>query len=379
MKYTFQDSTELPVQRDFIKDLQDFIKLCKEILPIEKASYLLNEKKKKSTVLVESEIKALDEFETGVSKAIQELNKNIEGMDISSVKAESIASIASISSRKKTELGKELDDNVKTTDFELDQLSTKMLSLLDSFFKESIYNSVDTYLLQQEDGSISGKQVSFAENMEYWFGLNFSETSLKVDHLYKNFSLPIWVSGGLLHREDRVKSLDLSNHRVVSIEYNENEHLEALLKDDNSEHIFRIVADGNTFMIFHNDHDITVDEELVQSMVKEDVLLLIKKMKQYFLVGVQSSALSKVLIDGKDAISENRVFDCLKIIAVKYGDLINECLVRGYNKEEITIKIEHPDETRTEKYVSKAEIFRQLSDTGSAGLELADLMNVTEK
>ncbi|WP_321416973.1 hypothetical protein [uncultured Methanomethylovorans sp.] len=378
MKYTFQDSTELPVQRDFIKDLQDFVKLCKEILPIEKASYLLNEKKRKSTLLVESEIKALDGFETGVSKAIQELNKNIEGMDLSSVKDESIASIASISSRKKTELGKELDDNVKTADFELDQLSTKMLSLMDSVFKEGIYNSVDTYLLQQEDESISGKQVSFAENMEYWFGLNFNETLLKVDHLYKNFSLPIWVSGGLLHREDRVKSLDLSNHRVVSIEYNENEHFEVLLKDDNSEHIFRIVADGNTFMIFHNDHDITVDEELVQSMVKEDVLLLIKKMKQYFLVGVQSRALLKVLIDGKDAISENRVFDCLKIIAVKYGDLINECLVRGYNKEEITIKIEHPDETRTEKYVSKTEIFRQLSDAGSAGLELADLMNVTE-
>ncbi|WP_292466593.1 hypothetical protein [Methanolobus sp.] len=379
MKYTFQDSTELPVQRDFITDLHDFTKLVKEVVPLEKASRLLNEKKKKSTVAVESKIKILDEFETGVTKMIQELDKNLEDMGLAIVKDESIASIVSISSKKKTELGKELDDNVKTVEFELDQLSTKIVSLLDPFFEESIYNSIDTYLLQQEDGSISGKQISFAENMEYWFNLDFNATSLKVDDFYKKFSLPIWVSGGLLHREDRVKSIDLSNHRVVSMDYNGDEHLEALLKDDDSEHVFRVVADKNTFMIFHNDNDITVDEELVKSLEEEEVLLLIKKMKQYFLVAVQSRALSKVLFDGKDAISENRVFDCLKIIAAKYGDLINECLDKGYNKEEITIKMERPDETRTEKYISKAEIFRQLSDVGSEGLELADIMNVTEK
>ena len=46
MKYTFQDSTELPVQRDFIKDLQDFIKLSKETIPLERSSRVFNETKK---------------------------------------------------------------------------------------------------------------------------------------------------------------------------------------------------------------------------------------------------------------------------------------------------------------------------------------------
>ncbi|SFM76205.1 hypothetical protein [Methanolobus profundi] len=379
MKYTFQDSTELPIQRDFIKDIQEFIKLSKEVHPLEKASRLLNEEKKKGTISFENEVKALDGFETGITKAIQELNKNIEGIDITGVIDESVASISSICSKRKTELGKKLEDNVKTADFELDQLSTKIMSLLNSFFEGTIYNSTDTYILEQEDGSIRGKQISFAENMEYWFDLDLNSTSLKVEHFYKKFHVPIWVSGGLLHRENKVKNMDLSDHRIISMEYDGDEHLEALLKDDDSEHVFRIVADENTFMIFHNDHDITVDEELVQSLEEEEVLLLIKKMKQYFLVAVQSRVLSKVLIDGKDAISENRVFDCLKIIASKYGDLINECLDKGYNKEEITIKIERPDETRTEKYIAKAEIFSQLSDIGSEGLELADIMNVVEK
>lgn len=378
MKYTFQDSTELPFQRDFIMDLQDFIKLCKEVIPLEKASRLLNDQKKRSTVLVENEGKALDEFETGITKAIQDLNEKIEGIDLSSVKDEAIASIVSISSRKKTELGKELEDSVKTIDFELDQLSTKILFLLNSFFEEGIYNSRNTYSFLQEEGQISGKQVSFAENMEYWFELKFNDEKLKVKDMFPKFLLPAWVSGGLLHREDKVKKIDLSDHHIVSMEYDGDEHLEAVFKDDNAEHVFKIVADKNTFMIFHNDHDITIDEKLAESLEKDEVLLFIQKMKLYFSVSVQSRVLIRVLIDGKDAIDNNIVFDCLKLIAAKYGALINECLTKGYNKKEITIKLEHPDETRTEKYISKVEVFKQLSDIGSEGFELARIMNVSD-
>jgi hypothetical protein len=58
--------------------------------------------------------------------------------------------------------------------------------------------------------------------------------------------------------------------------------------------------------------------------------------------------------------------------------LITECLNRGYNKEEIAIKIERPDETRTEKYISRADVFKQLSDIGSEGLELAGILKVSD-
>lgn len=214
--------------------------------------------------------------------------------------------------------------------------------------------------------------------MEYWFELEFNKKRLKVEDLYKKFSLPIWVSGGLLHREDKVKKIDLSDHVIVSMEYDGDEHIEAVLKDDDSEHIFKIIADENTYMIFHNDHDITIDEILAESLEEEEIQELVKKMKQYFSVAVKSRVLTHVLIDGKDAITGNMVFDCLKIIAADYGALINECIDKGYNKEEVTIKIERPDDTRTEKYIAKAEMFGQLSDIGSEGLELAGIMNVTE-
>ncbi len=378
MKYTFQDSTDLPVQRDFIKDLQDFIKLSRETIPIENAARLLNEKKKKIIVSAETRIKGIDEFEMGVTTAIQGLAINIESLGLTDVKDEISVTTASISSKKKTELYRQLEDNLKAADYEIDQLSSKMLSILSPFFEEGIYNSISTYSFLQEEERINGKQISSTENMEYWFELKFNNDKLKVKDLYEKFSLPVWVSGGLLHREDKVKKIDMSDHHIISMEYDGDEHLEAVLKDDNSEHVFKIVADENTFMILHNDQDITIDEKLAESLEEDEVLLLIKKMKLYFSVAVQSRTLIRVFIDGKDAIDNNRVFDCLKIIAATYGALIKDCLAKGYNKDEITIKIERPDETRTEKYISRAEVFKQLSDIGSEGFELASIMKVSD-
>jgi len=43
MRYTFQDSTVFPVQRDFIQDLQDFILISKEVLPLEKSAIKIKE------------------------------------------------------------------------------------------------------------------------------------------------------------------------------------------------------------------------------------------------------------------------------------------------------------------------------------------------
>ncbi|MDW7733579.1 MAG: hypothetical protein SCH66_14270 [Methanolobus sp.] len=378
MKYTFQDSTELPFQRDFIKDLQDFLKISKEIIPLENAATNLNEMKKKDMVSVETRIKEIDEFETGIITAVRQKSASAESLNPTGIVDETIAAIASISSKKKTDLEKQLEESVKTADYQIQQLNHKMISILNPFFQGGIYDSVDTYSFLQEDRRTSGKQISFAENMEYWFDLEFNTNELKVDDLYEKFSLPVWVSGGLLHHENKVKDMDLSDYLITSMNYDGDEHLEAVIRDNKSEHLFKIVADENTFIIFHNDKDITIDEDLAKSIEDEEVLLLINKMKQYFSVAVQSSVLTHLFIDGKDAISENRVLDYLKIIAAKYGALVNECFAKGYNKEEITIKIERPDETRTEKYISKSDAFNQLSDIGPEGLELAGLLNVAE-
>jgi hypothetical protein len=54
-------------------------------------------------------------------------------------------------------------------------------------------------------------------------------------------------------------------------------------------------------------------------------------------------------------------------------------LAKGQNKEEITIKMEEADGTRTEKYVSRAEIYAQLAEVGSEGVEIAGILGVDSR
>jgi hypothetical protein len=155
-------------------------------------------------------------------------------------------------------------------------------------------------------------------------------------------------------------------------------HLEVLLQDNDSVNIFRIISDKSTFMVFHNGTDITQDADLAREMDKENILLLIKKLSQYFTVAVQSYKLVSVFLDGEDAIKNNTLQGCLEQIAEKFGVLINECISKGYNKEEIAIKIELPDGTRSEKYILRSELYNQLSEVGDEGISLAKIMNVSD-
>lgn len=51
---------------------------------------------------------------------------------------------------------------------------------------------------------------------------------------------------------------------------------------------------------------------------------------------------------------------------------------RKYTEGEITIKIEESGRIRTEKYLEKSKILKELSTIGNEGKELATILKVTE-
>lgn len=63
------------------------------------------------------------------------------------------------------------------------------------------------------------------------------------------------------------------------------------------------------------------------------------------------------MLNGKTIVDENRIFDCLKIIATIYGKLVMERIERDILKE-INIKIKELEGIRTEKYLEKSKISR---------------------
>ena len=63
MKYIYQDSTELPVQRDFIEDLKTFLDITSRVIPLENSIIEIKCEHKKVLRELKNRINGMNKFE----------------------------------------------------------------------------------------------------------------------------------------------------------------------------------------------------------------------------------------------------------------------------------------------------------------------------
>ncbi|ABE51430.1 hypothetical protein [Methanococcoides burtonii] len=377
MNYTYQDSTELSIQVDFIQDLQNFMKVSKEVIPLEKSATKIKKENKEDVVILENIIQEIDKFQKDTTDFIEKITQGIDSKHILEIRDTILDTCSSVSSSKDNEIVEKIEEKTKLAQHEVKDLESKMLSILSPFFEISVYDADNSYSAFLVDKRMIGKQFSSINNMQYEFDLTFTDDLIKVEDL-QELTLPIWSMSGILHKENKLKKINVSDFYVKSIDY-EGENLKAVIEDKDSEHKFTISGDENTYIIHYGEYDITGDNVLADSINMNYVDIIAKKLKKMFSGSVESKKLTRILLDNKNAMDDNRILDCLKIIANKYGEIIKECTDRGYAKEEVTIKIEQPDGTRTEKFIAKSDIFSQLSAIGSEGIEIAKIFGVANR
>ncbi|WP_445475826.1 hypothetical protein ACT9XH_03570 [Methanococcoides methylutens] len=305
---------------------------------------------------------------------MEKITQGIDSKPILDIRDEILSTCSSVSSRKNNKTLEEIEEKNKLAQSEIKSLESKMFSILSPFFEFSVYDADNSYSAFVTDKRLIGKQVSSIANMQYEFDLTFTYDLIKVEDL-QELTLPIWSTGGILHKEAKLKKINVSDFYVRSIDY-DGENLKTIIEDKNSEHTFTISGDEDTYIIHYGDYDITGDDALADSIDMHYVDIIAKKLKEIFSGSVKSKKLTRILLDDKNAMDDNRINECLKIIANKYSEVIKECIDRGYAKEEVTIKIEQADGTRTEKFIAKSDIYSQLSAIGSEGLELAGILGV---
>lgn len=376
MKYTFQDSTEFPVQRDFIQDIQDFIRISKEVIPLEKSIKEIKQVNIEETGTTQAGIEEIDRFQKEITECIEERALGYESREVLEIKSKTIETCANISLLKKNEKLEDIDKQNRLALIEVRQLEDRILTALSPFFENSIYGAEHTCYASSEDRKLKGWQVSSIDGMRYEFELSFIQDTLKVEDLQK-LTLPVRSKSGFLSKEEKVKKLDVSGFYVTNIEHGKNT-TRTVIEDKDAENRFIITSDGGTFLIMYGDNEITGDEKLAPALDKDSISIFMEKIKDFVTDSVVFRKLRLILIDGKNAVEENVIFDCLKIIAGIYGKLAKECIERGYTEGEITIKIEEPGSIRTEKYISKSEASSELSSIGPEGNEIARILRVSE-
>ncbi|MFP4655200.1 MAG: hypothetical protein ACLFMM_05945 [Methanohalobium sp.] len=374
VKYTYQDSTELPVQRDFIQDLQTFLDVTQKVIPLEKSAIETNYDTETKIQSLKTRIHELESFEKSLKDYAEKLTKDIDSEEIIECKNAVIDTCSSNSKKWSQYLEDEIKSQKKQCEQEIERIESQVYPALDPLFKGGIYGAQKKYTGFMDD-ELQGRLIANLDGLQYESELRFEHKSLSVRGIYGDMYLPYWSTSGLIHRENKVKKADVSEYILRSFNY-DTDHLDAVFKDRKQEHSFRLLVDNNLYHVYCGDYEITEDNTLLKSINMKDIESLTDMLINYIHTNIKSQKLKKLLYDDRDAVKSNEIFDCLKIIAQQYGYIIPECLNRGYVKNEITIKIHKSDGTRTEKYINKNEVFNQLSELGSEGLELAEILGI---
>ncbi|MDK2892615.1 hypothetical protein [Methanohalophilus sp.] len=376
MKYTFQDSTELPVQRDFIRDMRDFMEACKQVLPVESAAIEKTEQVRETTASLQAKLEELTGIHEKMLQCIDSVIGNNDYDEIRNYRDSVIKTCDACAEKGKNDLKSMLDNVSKELDDEMAVIKRQILSMLNPLFEGGIYGAEKRYSAMQSIDGMKGVMTADLGPMEYQCDLTFDRPFVTLKYLMGSLFLPKWSKSGIIYKEAKVKMEDVSDFLLSTFDYDGKSRIETTFKSKKSDKVLKILHEGDELRVFLDDVEITADSMLVRSIKFEEINGLLTSTVDYVKSHIKSQRLTSLLLNGEDAILNTEVFDCLKLVAEQYSDIIRECLQRGYVEGEITIKMEQQDGTRTEKYLSKAEVFEELSELGSEGLEIASVLGL---
>lgn len=379
MKYVYQDSTELPVQLDFIEDLKTFLDITSRVIPLENSIIEIKCRHKETFQELKKRIEGMNYFEERLEVLLRKLVNEIDIEDVVPCANAVMQTCSENLRRKRGALETEWTKIENRTPNEYKNYEEEILEVLSSFLISGVYGAEKRLELSSNSSGISGEMDGWVSGLQYHYKLGFTEETLTVEKLLGNLSLPGWTRAGILRKEDKIKMQDLSEFLISFLEYDTQENVRIVLENKKSNRKFKIEGGEHRYFVYEDDKEITADKALEPFIDIKSLLSIPEKIQAYLKTHVHTYTLSQVLLDEEDAISTNQIFDCLKVIAEQYGVIIQECLARGHNKEEIIIKMEEADGTRTEKYITRAEIYAQLAEIGSEGIEIAGILGVDSR
>jgi len=377
MIYTYQDGTELQVQRDFIQDLKNYVECLEKILPLENEIIELKDRENDQTSIYERKVTVLSSFKNELGHILPQNNESEEAVLLKPCVDEIFEVCDKFVKKYREEFEIEMSRLKKEVGYQIKIKETEIVKELNPFLISGVYGAKRVYDISYHDQILTGTLYFHFSGLQYKYKLNFFDERLTVQKLLGDFTLPSMATTGLFSKEQKPRVVSLADNIVLSIQYDDLYNFSLDL--ENKKRIVRIVRKNGNFSIFDEGRDITADNGLSSLLNEADLQQIPKQIMEYLRKNVSTFDLKEIFIDEEDAIANNSIFECMKIIAAQYSTIVTECIRRSPIKNEISIKIQTEDGSRSEKYISKEELYSSLANIGGDGLEIASIIGADRR
>ncbi len=396
MKYLFGDSTEFPMQRDFLGLLDDFIETGVKAVTLENnvldlKETIINRRKFKNSVLDE-----MDNF-------LQTVENTISGAVASSKEQETLLPY---SHQSKDFLKKFIEDSkAKFSDdrsAEIVQLEEKITGTneenrktLESFFMGDpvpIINKKYT-IKTGEKGNSAKVQVDCEGNISCIFeiassAVPFWKGHVKAHDFVRGIEIPARMKKPFLKKELLPDIISIDEYFLNDLVLSGKE-LEVVFRKklENTSERFRLK------MIFADEFEVTVyhaDENGVEKNIQEvaelknslSVLRLRelgeKIVEQANHLYPARQHLECICLDGKDVLEENLVFELMQEVAEIFAPCVAEIKKHSPSGEELSLKAEDETGKRSEIYLRKSTAIEKLKEIKEKGDRLSQILEIRQ-
>ncbi|MCK4936989.1 MAG: hypothetical protein KAR85_00085 [Methanosarcinales archaeon] len=381
MTFVFQDSTEMPYQKNFIADINNFLSIVEQTLPIENRIIELKNQIQEEEEKFEKEITMLNSFLSGLNISLDQLTTQYDIEPTAKCKDKVKESGVECVEKQKEQFKIALDDLTRNSKDEVARMSSQIHNNLEPFLWSGVYNTKMVIHITSNPEKLVGKITMKLSGFSFTYETTYADFPFQVKKFMNEISIPILSRGGLIHKENRIKQTDVSDYFIKRVYIDEDFQLD--LENKKGTKKVNLLVPGeieNAILTYVEEQaiEITKNEELAPKLNLYKLDELRKKVVDY--VGDETNIISRTLVkielDDNDAIESNELFECVKIIASQYGEIINDIFAHSIIKKEIAIKEIVEGGIRNEIFISVDEMSNRLSALGGDGLELKGILNI---
>lgn len=374
MIYTYQDGVHLPVQRDLIQDLKNYIECLEQVIPLENKIIEVKDTEKEKIQALNRQLYEMKNFRDETFDFFRQKQYSYTSNTVLTCLEKMIETCSESVLDLQTNMDAQINEIKLQSNKEVQNTKKQILELLSPFLISSVYGTLHEYIIEHASGYTRGQLKESVSGLQYTYKLYVNEEKFTINKLLGKFSLPHMTRTGMFVKETKPKMEDLSDALIQKIHYVDTSNFAVTFENKKKE--YKIICHKGIFTVFDGDIEITANENLTRLLDLEELKKIPSKFIKYMRENTTSFELTEIFVDENDALDNTLIFDSMKIVAEQYGVLVQECIKRNSIKSEISIKIQFEDGTRNEKYIEKSEVYSSLSNIGGEGLEIAGIIGV---
>lgn len=394
MKYLYGDSTEFPLEFDFLEVLDKYVDTSVSTIKLENDVFeskeeIMDRRRLKNSVTTEMDI-----FHVAVKKAISEaVGKSKEPEKIAEHAQKSKDFLDNYTREGKETFSNEIFQEIAQFEKEIDETDEQNRKTMESFFildpipiinkKYSVNAEKKKYLskIQNEcEGDITYIFNVASSEIPFWSRL------VKASDFLEGVKIPAKMKKHMLKKETEPELITLDDYTLTNLVFSENE-LEVVFRKDLDAQSERFRLKMN-FMEEFNAEVYYAQRNGVEKNIKGDPELkavlnilrlhefgnnIIKALTDLY---DERDVLDSLTYRAKDVFEENLIFDLMQKVAVIFAPTITEIKKRAPSKSEISLKTEDETGKRKEIYLKISQVQEKLSSIGEKGDKLYELLEI---